>query len=194
MAPADGSYCVDVGPGWAALGYSTFSQSVNIDKAETRGVELAGQVDLLDRLQLRGNYTFTKSEQTSGATRGQPIAGNPAKHMANANLTWKASDRISLSLIGEGRYDRYRDTLVSNVGGVSSSTVRYYEDYTTFHLGASWKANDWLTINGRINNLFDKDFVAQSCVLSSDTEYSCVDDYAVKEQRRSFWVSFNARF
>ncbi|WP_442684023.1 TonB-dependent receptor domain-containing protein [Stenotrophomonas sp. JC08] len=194
VAPADGSYCVDVGPGWAALGYSTFSQSVNIDKAETRGVELAGQVDLLDRLQLRGNYTFTKSEQTSGATRGQPIAGNPAKHMANANLTWQASDRISLSLIGEGRYDRYRDTLVSNVGGVSSSTVRYYEDYTTFHLGASWKANDWLTVNGRINNLFDKDFVAQSCVLSSDTEYSCVDDYAVKEQRRSFWVSFNARF
>ncbi len=31
VAPNDGSYCVDIGPGWAALGYGTFSQSVNID-------------------------------------------------------------------------------------------------------------------------------------------------------------------
>ncbi len=194
VAADDGNYCVDVGPGWAALGYSTFSQSVNIDKAETRGVELAGQVELLDNLQLRGNYTWTKSEQTSGIAAGQPISGNPARHMANTSLHWQANDRTSLSLTGEGRYDRYRDTLVSNVGGVSSSTVRHYEDYTVFHLGASWKATDWLTVNGRINNLFDKDFVSQSCLLSSDTEYSCVDDFAVKEQRRSFWVSFNARF
>ena len=194
VAPANSGYCIDVGPGWAALGYSVFSQSVNLDKAETRGVELASHVDLLDNLQLRGNYTYTKSEQTSGATKGQPIAGNPAKHMANASLNWQLNDAISLSLIGEGRYDRYRDTLLSNVGGVTSSTVRYYEDYTTFHLGGSWKLNDWLTVNARVNNLFDKDFVSQSCVLTSPSEYSCVDDYAVKEQRRSYWLSLNAKF
>ncbi|MGM9451448.1 TonB-dependent receptor domain-containing protein, partial [Klebsiella sp. K47] len=28
VAPNDGSYCVDIGPGWAELGYSTFGQSV----------------------------------------------------------------------------------------------------------------------------------------------------------------------
>jgi len=63
---------VDIGPGWAELGYSTFGQSVNIDKAETRGVEAAAQVDLLDNLQLRGNYTWTRSEQTSGTGKGRP--------------------------------------------------------------------------------------------------------------------------
>ncbi|WP_049469835.1 TonB-dependent receptor domain-containing protein, partial [Stenotrophomonas maltophilia] len=42
VARAGSGYCVDIGPGWAALGYSTFTQSVNIDKAETRGAELAG--------------------------------------------------------------------------------------------------------------------------------------------------------
>lgn len=42
--------------------------------------------------------------------------------------------------------------------------------------------------------LFDKDFVSQSCILTSPSEYSCVDDYAVKEQRRSYWLSLNARF
>ncbi len=194
VAPPGSGYCVDVGPGWAELGYSTFSQSVNIDEAETRGVEMAAHVDLRDNLELRGNYTYTRSEQTSGTARGTPIAGNPARHMANASLNWRISDALSLSLIGEGRYDRYRDTVLTTVNGTTTSNVRYYEDYTVFHLGGSWKATDWLTVNARVNNLFDKDFVSQSCLLISDSEYSCVDDYAVKEQRRSFWLSLNLRF
>lgn len=196
VAPAGSGYCVDVGPGWAELGYSTFSQSINIDEAETRGVEVAGYFDLLDNLQLRGNYTYTKSEQTSGVDKGKPIGSTttPARHMANASLNWQISDAISLSLQAEGRYDRYRDTLVTTVNGVTTSNVRHFEDYTTFHFGGSWKANEWLTFNARVNNLLDKDFVSQSCLLISDSEYNCVDDYAVKEQRRSFWISMNLRF
>ncbi|WP_369038280.1 TonB-dependent receptor domain-containing protein [Stenotrophomonas maltophilia] len=192
VAPAGSGYCVDIGPGWASLGYSTFTQSVNIDEAETRGAELAAHVDLLDTLQLRGNYTWTRSEQTSGADKGRPIAGTtPAKHMANASLNWQISEAVSLSLIGEGRYDRYRDTLL-DANGVSHT--RYYEDYTIFHLGGSWEATPWLTVNARVNNLFDKDFVSQSCLLLNPSEYSCVDDYATKDQRRSYWISLNAKF
>ncbi|WP_286071147.1 TonB-dependent receptor [Stenotrophomonas sp. 57] len=192
VAPAGSGYCVDIGPGWAALGYSTFTQSVNIDKVETRGVEMAAHVDLLDSLQLRGNYTWTRSEQTSGAQKGLPIAGTtPAKHMANASLNWQLNDAISLSLIGEGRYDRYRDTLLDANG---ASQTRYYEDYTLFHLGGSWKATPWLTVNARVNNLFDKNFVSQSCLLISPSEFNCVDDYATKDQRRSYWISLNATF
>ncbi|WP_423177687.1 MULTISPECIES: TonB-dependent receptor domain-containing protein [unclassified Stenotrophomonas] len=192
VAPAGSGYCVDIGPGWAALGYSTFTQSVNIDKAETRGAELAAHVDLLDTLQLRGNYTWTRSEQTSGAQKGLPISGTtPAKHMANASLNWQVNEALSLSLIGEGRYDRYRDTLLDANG---ASHTRYYEDYTIFHLGGSWKATPWLTVNARVNNLLDKDFVSQSCLLISQSEFNCVDDYATKDQRRSYWISLNAKF
>lgn len=192
VARTGSGYCVDIGPGWAALGYSTFTQSVNIDKAETRGAELAAHVDLLDSLQLRGNYTWTRSEQTSGAQKGLPISGTmPARHMANASLNWQVNEAISLSLIGEGRYDRYRDTLLDANG---ASHTRYYEDYTIFHLGGSWKATPWLTVNARVNNLFDKDFVSQSCLLISQSEFNCVDDYATKDQRRSYWISLNAKF
>jgi len=192
VARAGSGYCVDIGPGWAALGYSTFTQSVNIDKAETRGVEMAAHVDLLDSLQLRGNYTWTRSEQTSGAQKGLPIAGTtPARHMANASLNWQLNDAISLSLIGEGRYDRYRDTILDANG---ASHNRYYQDYTIFHLGGSWDATPWLTFNARINNLLDKDFVSQSCLLISQSEFNCVDDYATKDQRRSYWISLNAKF
>src|SRR5690606_9121507 len=195
LLPPGATDCVDIGPGWAALGYTTFRQSVNIDSAETRGVELAGHVDLAEDWSLRGNYTWTESEQTSGAGQGEPIAGNPAEHMLNANLSWQATDALSLSLIAESRYDRYRDTLVPGTDGVEHRTVRYYDDYTILHLGASWKPNATWTVNARVNNLLDKDFVAQTCVLAvTRTEYSCVDDYAVKEKRRSLWLSVNYRF
>ncbi|MCR1006034.1 MAG: TonB-dependent receptor, partial [Stenotrophomonas maltophilia] len=111
--------------------------------------------------------------------------------MANASLNWQVNEAVSLSLIGEGRYDRYRDTLLDANG---ASHTRYYEDYTIFHLGGSWKATPWLTVNARVNNLLDKDFVSQSCLLISQSEFNCVDDYATKDQRRSYWISLNAKF
>jgi len=188
VAPA-GVHCVDIGPGWAELGYTTFSQSINIDRAESRGVELAGRVELPAGFTLRGNYTFTDSEQKSGPQKGRPVTGNPAKHMLNGTLDWQLSDAVSLALIGEARSKRYRDY------NVTTGKESYYEDYAIFHLGASWKATDWMTINGRVNNLFDKDFIAQTCELTElQDAYTCLDDYRIKDKRRSFWLSANLRF
>lgn len=188
VATPSSGYCVDIGQGWAALGYSSFSQTVNIDQAETRGVELAGHVDLSETWSLRGNYTWTESEQKSGANKGRPIAGNPAKHMLNASLNWQVTPGIDLSLSGEARNDRY-------YGVNPSGNDLYYKDHALLHLGGRWHATDWLTVNARINNLLDRDFISQSCTLAvTQDTFDCRDDYAVKEQRRSLWVSFNARF
>lgn len=189
VAPAGVDYCVDIGPGWAALGYTTFTQSINIDRAETRGVELAGRARLPFNLRLRGNYTLTHSEQKSGENAGRPIAGNPAKHMVNLTLDWDATDALSLQLTAEGRYDRYRayDTLTGE--------DRYYRDYAILHLGASWHATPKLTVNARVNNLLDKNFISQTCELTATLDaYSCIDDYNVKDKRRSLWMSVNMAF
>ncbi|WP_024889755.1 TonB-dependent receptor domain-containing protein [Luteimonas huabeiensis] len=189
VAPAGGGYCVDIGPGWAALGYTTFSQRINIDRAETRGVELAAHADLAAGFSLRGNYTWTQSEQKSGAQEGRPITGNPAEHIANATLQWAATPSIDLSLIAEARYDRYRDY------DAATDRELYYGDYTVFHLGASWRINDAFGLNARVNNLFDKDFISQTCTLADTQDsYLCVDEYLIKDQRRSFWISANYRF
>jgi len=189
VAPAGADYCVDIGPGWAALGYTTFTQSINIDRAETRGVEIAGRANLPFNLRLRANYTLTHSEQKSGENAGRPIAGNPAKHMVNLSLDWDASAAVRLQLMAEGRYDRYRtfDTLTGE--------DRYYRDYAIFHLGASWQATPKLTINARVNNLLDRNFISQTCELTATLDaYSCIDDYNVKDKRRSLWMSFNVAF
>src|SRR5690606_39383459 len=81
--------CVDIGPGWAELGYTTFTQYQNVDKATTTGVEIAGRTRLTDTLTLKGNYTYTDSEQRSGPDKGLPLVNTP-EHMANATLSWQA--------------------------------------------------------------------------------------------------------
>ncbi|MCW4453456.1 TonB-dependent receptor [Flavobacterium sp. MXW15] len=184
---------------YAELGYVSGSVPVNIDEVVIQGAEVAGRWKINDSFGFRANYTYTDSEQKSGAQKGRPL-GNSAKHMANATFDWQASDRFSLFLTGEARSKRYR--------GVSSTTgdELYYKDYTVLHLGASFDATQWLTINARINNLLDRDFTTYRSVftdIDGDGQYNngitagevvFEDDYNNKDKARSFWLSLNVRF
>ncbi|MGH8055168.1 MAG: TonB-dependent receptor domain-containing protein [Stenotrophomonas sp.] len=182
---------------YADLGYATSNKTVNIDKVVIQGAEVAGRWEISDAFSLRANYTYTDSEQKSGAKKGLPL-GNSAKHMANATFNWQANDRFSLFLTGEARSKRFND--VSAVTG----EALYYKNYTVFHLGASFEATEWLTVNARINNLFDRDFTTYQTTftdLDGDGSYAdgtnevlYFDDYNNKDKARSFWLSVNARF
>ena len=190
--------CTDSGE-FADLGYSNSSKTVNIDEVVIEGAELAGRWQASDRFGLRANYTYTDSEQKSGAEAGLPL-GNSARHMANATLDWRASERFSTFLTAEARSKRYR-----GVDAVSGAP-QYYEDYTVLHLGASYQATDWLTVNARINNLLDRDFTTYQTRfndLDGDGVYDntitagevvFTDDYNNKDKARSFWLSLNFRF
>lgn len=176
---------------YAELGYVSGSVPVNIDEAVVQGAELAGRWQISERFGFRANYTYTDSEQKSGPSRGLPL-GNSAKHMANATLDWQTTDRFNLFLSAEVRSKRYR--------GVDAVTgaPQYWKDYEVFHLGAAYKATDWLTINARINNLLDRDFTSYeyAFVDNNDGTYtlSAQDDYNNKDKARSVWLSFNVNF
>ena len=200
--PATLITCANTGE-YADLGYTTSSKTVNIDKVTIQGAELAGALQVHTRLTLRANYTYTDSEQKSGAEQGQPL-GNSAKHMANLTLNWDATDDLSVFLSSEHRSKRYRSW------DTDSDTALYYKGYKVLHLGASYQASDFVTLNARINNLLDQDFTryniafsecsetAASCVYAQgdDTGYAAtfVDDYNNKDKARNFWVGLNARF
>ena len=190
-----GLSCASAGD-YADLGYANSTRTVNIDKAVIQGVELAGHWQIADALDLRANYTYTDSEQKSGAEAGQPLTDS-AKHMANAILDWQASDRVNVYLSGETRSRRYRDL------HVVTNEALYYKSYGVLHLGASYKATDWLTVNARINNLLDRDFTtyhAEFRDLNGDASYDGTnetlffDDYNNKDKARSLWISVNVRF
>src|SRR5690606_19993522 len=136
---------------YAGLGYANSRRTVNIDKVVIQGAEVAGRWQIADAFGLRGNYTWTDSEQRSGAQQGLPL-GESARHMANLTLDWQVLDNLGLFLTAESRSKRYR--------GLHAITQEplYYRDYTVLHLGGAWQINDTVTLNARINNLLDRDF------------------------------------
>lgn len=181
--------CANLGD-YALLGYTTYAQNINIDEVRIQGMEVAGRWGISEAFSLRANYTYTDSEQLSGAQRGLPLT-NSAKHMANATLGWQATDNFSLQLQAENRSKRYRDFV--------DGERRDYEGYTVFHLGAQYRFNEHLSMNARINNLLDEDFTSFRTVWTQNPTTGAwaptyLDDYNNKDKSRNLWLSLNLSF
>ncbi|WP_409522827.1 TonB-dependent receptor domain-containing protein [Nitrincola sp. MINF-07-Sa-05] len=186
-----GEPCVDIGAGWADLGYTSFRQRYNIDRADIHGIELAGRYQLTPSLALRGNYTYTDSEQKSGLQAGQPLTGT-AKHMLNTTLDWRVSQDLKLYLSMEARSRRYR--------GWDSDTDQalHYKDFQVLNLGGSYQISKNLTFRARVNNLLNRDFTSYrtSFTQNDDDTYTANyrDDYNIKAKSRNLWLSLNLSF
>lgn len=192
---------------------SLCSQSINIDEAVTKGLELAARWQFLDNWAISGNYTYTDSEQKKGDDKGAPLTNTP-KHVANATLHWDTTDRLSLWLKNEYRGERSRFTSRSRNLKANTTDRSIYDTlgaktkaYNLVHLGASYKATDALTFTGTIYNLLDKNF-AKGRVYNTYSNSGVIDgtsygtDYAnfgqsttgTLEERRRLWVSATYEF
>lgn len=198
-----GQDCATAGD-FAEIGYGAgSSRATNIDKVVIQGLELAGRWQIARNFGLRGNYTYTDSEQKSGVEKGLPL-GNSAKHMFNASFDWRATDKLSFLLGAQAFMDRF-----NQVHPITGARVNY-KNYHVFNLGASYQASKNVTFNARINNLFNRDFTSYKAEfrdLNGDGDYVDTnvggtgrnetlffDDYNNKDKARSFWVSMNVRF
>jgi outer membrane receptor for ferrienterochelin and colicins len=173
--------CVDVGF-WP--NFATFGQSVNIDEAETQGLEVSARWRFATDWSLQGNYTYTDSEQKSGSGAGLPLTNTP-EHMLNGNLRWAATDRLGLWLRGEYRSERFRGV------GAARDAWGDYEAYSLFHLGGSYDVTDRVTVNAAIYNLFDTDFVS---LLPYGTPVTYTPEYANNQEPRRLWMSVAMTF
>ncbi|MDX1536503.1 TonB-dependent receptor domain-containing protein [Arsukibacterium sp.] len=193
--------CVNLGE-YDELGYQSYSQKINIDSVDIQGIEIAGHYQLSQNWAMQGNYTWTDSEQKSGPQAGLPLT-NTAEHMANVRLNWTLADNLHLYLQGELRSDRYRgyDSVIEQ--------ELYYENYNLLNIGASYRLNDMIRFDVRVNNLLDRDFTSYSTVftdLNNDGQYDYVtgrgavsevlftDDYNVKDKARNFWFGMTVSF
>ena len=167
------------------LGYASSNKKVNIDKAVIKGIEVAGRWQIAERWALRGNYTYTDSEQKSGADKGMPLT-QTSKHMYNATLDWQPLPKLDVYLTMEKRSKRYR--------GKVNDEPAYYKAYQIFHLGAIYRVTDQLTISGRINNLLDKDFTTYDIVDNGSGGWTTRYHYNNIDARRNLWISANYRF
>ncbi|TDR56023.1 outer membrane receptor for ferrienterochelin and colicins [Halomonas ventosae] len=167
----------------------TYAQDINIDEAETRGIELATRLPLAPAWNLSANYTFTDSEQKSGEQQGEPLTDTP-EHAVNATLRWQASDRLATWLSAEYRSERYRNR--ERVRGAPAfDDLGDFKAYTLVHLGGRYDVSERFRVSVTLYNLFDKDFV----------DYRAYDDgasygnvYANSEAGRRLWLSARYAF
>ncbi|RBQ32315.1 TonB-dependent receptor [Arcobacter sp. FW59] len=181
------------GSQWASLGYDDLTQKQNVGKATIKGIEVSGKYFILDNLSIKANWTYMDSEIKSDnpETDGKPLRSSP-KHMYNATLDWQATSKFNTYLQYSGEIDRHN--LRYKVGNEYKDL--YYKDYSIWNLGASYKVDKNLTFNGRVNNLFDKDFMEYNAVAkgpNARTPYY-YDQYSNISAGRNFWLSVNYTF
>ncbi len=194
--------CVSYG---SAFTQADFAQSINIDDAVTQGVELAGSWQFAPAWSLSMNYTYTDSEQKSGANKGAPLTNTP-EHMAHARVSWETTDSLTLWFRGEYRGERARFTdRYENLTAANQAVMDQAGDlkaYEVFHLGGSFRATENLTLNATIYNLFDKDFTKGSYYTTDTGSVGWASDYVqiaqattgTLEEGRRLWLSANLNF
>lgn len=200
--PANQPGCVDMGSGF---GQPNFSQSINVDEAMTRGMEIGGRWAFAPRWSVSTTYTWTDSEQKSGLDKGAPLTNTP-KHLLYATLNWEANDCLDLWLRGEYRSERDRFTnIYSNLNAADRALIDQVgklDAYEVFHLGGSYRATDNLTFSFAIYNLFDKDFLDGSFYTTNTGAQGWASDYihsgrsvtGTLEESRRLWLSATLTF
>ena len=176
---------------WIDLGYDP-KMKQNVGEAEILGLEVAAKYFLLDNLSIKGNWTYMDSQIESDdlSTNGKPLSSSP-KHMYSATLDYQMTSKLNAYLQYSGEKDRFNTRYKTG----SEYKDLYYKDYSIWNLGASYKVNKNLTFNGRINNLFDKDFMEYKAVAkgSGRTPYY-YEQYSNITPNRNIWLSANYTF
>jgi vitamin B12 transporter len=127
----------------------TFSYK-NIGSAKTHGVEAFAAAALTDQLTVRADYTWTA---TRDDTTGLGLLRRPA-HKLSVATVWRPIEGLTLSstvLYVSSWVDVNRDTAVF-IPRLDAPA------YTTVNLAANYRANEHLTVFGRIDNLFDRHY------------------------------------
>jgi vitamin B12 transporter len=130
----------------------------NISNARARGVELSGAWRPIQPFDLKATYTFTSSailavDNSSSAPPpyavGNPLLRRP-RHQGSidailSQAKWSAFAQISVR--GE--------TLDAEPAFGPSGGLYVNEGYAVANLGAAWRVVPWVSVEGRILNLFD---------------------------------------
>ncbi|MGF7148162.1 outer membrane receptor for ferrienterochelin and colicins [Sphingomonas zeicaulis] len=163
-----------------------FGQTVNVDEAVTRGVEAAVRFEFSPEVTLGLNYTYTESEQKSGAEAGEPLVNTP-RHMVNGNLRWRVTDKLATWLRAEIRSRRYRGA------GAAQDALGSFKGYSQFHLGANYELTPVVRLGAAVYNVFDKDFTGYLPYESSGA-VTYTSAYANLMEPRRLWLSATVDF
>ena len=129
--------------------YPTFSTStsVNVTSYKTHGLESFIDVQPLASVHARVTYTFTVVD----ATTVEPRLRRP-RHQVDFTTDWAVTDNTTVGgeVLWVGAYmDVLRDGVFPNLYGKQTG-------YAVTNISVTHKFNDWLSVSGKVNNLFDR--------------------------------------
>ena len=75
--------------------WNFISSRINVDEAIMQGLEATFDTELADGVNLSTNYTYTETEQKSGALKGEPLNQMP-KHMFNATVDFDINETLDV--------------------------------------------------------------------------------------------------
>lgn len=114
------------------------------------------------------SYDYTDAEEQRAPNQGKQLL-NRAKHKAS----WTGDiDVADVNLFAQVLYVGNRQTPDAN-----SFASTYTSSYTIWNIGARYPLTEQLTLNGKINNLFDKDYQVVSGYDAPDMEFYVGADY-----------------
>jgi vitamin B12 transporter len=134
------------------FGYDANYREININKASTDGLEIYADINPVKDLKLKVNYTYTNAVDKSDNSpdKDKPLLRRP-KNKFDLNLNYNFSDEINtnVDLIYVGKRD---DKIFT---GFSSERTEL-SPYMVVNLAVSYKIFDYISLNLRIENLFNK--------------------------------------
>jgi len=136
------------------FGFDENFRTININKAETRGVEFYFILNLLKEISTKGNFTYTDSKDKSmnSPDKDLPLLRRP-KIKASYEVNYSFNDKANIN--GEIIYAGERDDKDFSQFPVQRVKLK---GYSIVNLAASYKLFDFLQLYGRVENLFDTDY------------------------------------
>jgi len=128
------------------------SQPVNLDgRSKVHGLELSLSAKLMEQLDFNASYTYTNSEDPTGAE----LVRRP-KHIAAASINYRfLADRANLNL--EVQYNGSQEDLVF-IAPFFEQARANLDAYTLVNVAASYRLMKGVELTGRVENLLDKDY------------------------------------
>lgn len=125
------------------------SDTFNVEKATTEGVELSVDYAASQKLNFGLGYTYLTATNDSEEQR---LANRP-RHQVQLSATYRPVESLSVGLSGVGHFDRERGRfLQSNLD---------MEDYFVVDMAAEWAVNGQWDLFGRVGNLLDEEYARQ---------------------------------
>ena len=147
LLPGDFTWNGHTFPNGGTAGYTTY---YNVDEAESKGVEITTEYDILENLKYRQSYTFNDTEITKGPRKGEAFTDSP-KHMFNAGLDWDVTSKLLL-----WTQVNYNGETGGSPAGQQGSLGLKKKPYTLVDLGGVYNFDKKLQFSAGVYNIANK--------------------------------------